>query len=331
MKHEHLQPDDDAEIGALLREVGPGEQLSSAATEEVRRAVRAEWLVAVTQRRRRRRVATIGIAASFALVVFVAAWVLRFNASAVELPVSIAYVQGVAQLQLASQTVRTVKVSEDVPIGSVLITDAATRIALGYGTDVSVRIDEGTRIERVSGDRFRLIEGALYVDADPNASGHDLIVETAAGDVRHLGTQYQVRQLKEIVEVSIREGRVEIALPNGAALASAGERVKIDAAGELERQAISAQDPQWNWAEGVTPPFAIDDRTLAEFLDWVARETGREVIYASTDAQTIARSLKLRGSIEGLDPETALSAVLSTTEFVRYDTRDNLIGVQLAR
>jgi ferric-dicitrate binding protein FerR (iron transport regulator) len=174
-----------------------------------------------------------------------------------------------------------------------------------------------------------LTDGALYVDADPAATDHDLIVETVAGDVRHLGTQYQVRQSKGILEVSIREGRVEIAHPHGAALASAGERVRINAAGEIERQAISAQDSDWDWAEKTTPPFAIDDRTLADFLDWVARQTGRQIVYASSEAQTVAQSLKLRGSIEGLDPDTALSAVLSTTDFVRYETNPNLIGVEL--
>lgn len=331
MKFEHSQPDDDAEIEALLREVGAGDQIPFAAAQEVRRAVHDEWLATVAQRKRRRRVMTFGIAASFAFVVFVATWIFRLNVTAADLPVSIAYVDGAAQLRLASQPVRTVTVGDDFPIGSVLATDAATRIALEYGTGVSMRIDRASTIQRTSSDRFRLTEGGLYVDADPAAIDHDLIVETVAGDVRHLGTQYQVRQSKGIVEVSIREGRVEIAHSDGAALVSAGERLRINAAGEIERQAISGQDSEWNWAEQAAPPFIIDDRTLADFLEWVARQTGRQIVYASPEAQAIAQSLKLRGSIEGLDPDTALAAVLSTTDFVRYETSANLIGVQLAR
>jgi len=38
----------------------------------------------------------------------------------------------------------------------------------------------------------------------------------------------------------------------------------------------------------------------------------------------------LRGSIAGLDPDTALSAVLSTTQLHRYQTKDELIGIALA-
>jgi hypothetical protein len=76
--------------------------------------------------------------------------------------------------------------------------------------------------------------------------------------------------------------------------------------------------------------FAIDNRTLAEFLEWAARETGRRVVYASAAAQHAAQSLKLHGSIEGLKPDTALSAVLATTDLTQYQSGDDLIGVRLA-
>ena len=123
---------------------------------------------------------------------------------------------------------------------------------------------------------------------------------------------------------------VQIAGSHGDALASAGEQVRITADGEIERGAISAQDPAWDWAEETSPVFAIHNRTLAEFLEWVARETGRQVVYASADAQRAAETLTLRGSIEGLDPDTALSAVLATTDLTRYESGDGLIGVRLA-
>jgi ferric-dicitrate binding protein FerR (iron transport regulator) len=332
MKLEQSQPDDDTEIEALLREVGAGNQIPFAAAEEVRRAVHQEWLTVVAQRKRRRRIATFGIAASFALMMAVASWVLRSSVPSSELQTVVAYVDGAAQFQPSAQgSMERLSVGNALPVGGVLLTDGSTRVALEYGTAVSMRVDRASKIERVGGNRFRLSAGAVYIDADPKADEHELIVETPAGDVRHLGTQYQVRQSNGLIEIGIREGRVEITKPDRSALASAGELLRINAEGEIDRQAISAQDPQWDWAEQTTPPFSIDDRTLAEFLEWVGRETGRQVIYASPEAQTIAQTLKLRGSIEGLDPDTALSAVLSTTEFVRYDTSDNLIGVQLAR
>lgn len=332
MKREHDDMNSDDGVEALLRRVGARDEPSAAVTREVQRAVHDEWRAAVAQRRRRRRTVAFGIAASIALIVVVASWTLRFAAPAPDIAVTIARIEGEALLQSsAADPSRVIEIGDTVAVGTVLITDQAARIALAHGTDTSIRIDRGSRVERVSPDRFRLSAGAVYIDAHPGTEDRDLVIETLAGEVRHLGTQYQIRESNEGVEVTIREGRVEISRPNGAALASAGERVRITAGGEVERSAISAQDPSWDWAEATSPPFAINDRTLAEFLGWAARETARQVAYASPEAQRTAEALKLRGSIEGLDPDTALSAVLSTTHFTRYESDDDLIGVRLAK
>lgn len=332
MTREHDDMTSDDGVAALLRQVGVRDEPSAAMMEEVRHAVHHEWRAAVKQRKQRRRVVAFGIAASIAFIMVVASWTLRFVAPDAAVEVTIARVDGEARLQTApADPLRTIAVGDSVAVGAALTTDAATRLALTYGDGASLRLDRGSRIERVSPERFRLSAGAVYIDADPNARHHELVIETLAGEVRHLGTQYQVRQSNEHVEVSIREGRVEIARSNGAALASAGERVRMTAGGEIERDAISAQDASWDWAEATSPTFTIHDRTLAEFLDWAARETGRQIAYASPEAQRAAQTLKLRGSIEGLDPDTALSAVLSTTEFTRYESGDDLIGVRLAK
>jgi len=148
--------------------------------------------------------------------------------------------------------------------------------------------------------------------------------------VRHLGTQYQVRQTARAVDVSIREGRIEVVNVNGDAIASAGEHLRILGDGSIERTTITSNDPRWQWASQAAPLFEIDNRTLAAFLDWVARETGRSVVYATPQARVTAEAVKLHGSIAGLDPDAALAAVLSTTELRRYQTTDDVIGVALA-
>lgn len=332
MTREHDDMTSDDGVAALLRQVGVRDEPSTAVMEDVRRAIHHEWRATVTQRKRRRRIVAFGIAASIAFIVVVASWTVRFAAPDPAIALTIARVDGEAMLQATSaDPLRTIGVGDSIAVGAILTTDAVTRLALAYGDGASLRIDRGSRIQRISPERFRLSAGAVYIDADSQAQ-HDLVIETLAGEVRHVGTQYQVRQSSELVEISIREGRVEIARSNGAALASAGERVRITAAGQVERGAVSAQDASWDWAEATSPTFAIHDRTLAEFLDWAARETGRQVAYASPEAQRTAKALRLRGSIEGLDPDTALSAVLSTTtDFTRYESGDDLIGVRLAK
>jgi len=328
-EHEHDVTTDEDGIETLLREVGARDEPSSEAADEVRRAVHAQWRATVALQRRQRRLVMFGVAASLALFAVVASWTFRLVVPVSNIAVTIAHIDGDSSLQLAPRRVKNV--GDTMAVGDVLTTDESTRVALAYGARTSVRIDRDTTVERLAPDRFRLSRGAIYVDAYPQAQDQELVIQTRAGDVRHLGTQYQIRQSNEGVEIAAREGRVEIERQAGSALVSAGERVRISAAGRIERDAISAQDPFWDWAESASPVFAIDNRTLAEFLEWAARETGRRVVYASQAAQDAAETLRLRGSIEGLDPETALSAVLSTTEFKRYDNGGDWIGIQLGR
>jgi hypothetical protein len=132
------------------------------------------------------------------------------------------------------------------------------------------------------------------------------------------------------MEVSVREGRVMIANAAGTSSGVAGERIRVTPRGEIVRSTVPAHDPSWRWAAHTAPLFDINEHTFAAFADWVARETGRKVVYATSDAQNAANALTLRGSIAGLDPDTALSAVLSTTQLRRYETKDELIGIALA-
>ena len=85
-------------------------------------------------------------------------------------------------------------------------------------------------------------------------------------------------------------------------MARAGEQLTIGSTGALTRAAVDRQDPGWNWITDVTPPYAIEDRRLAEFLAWVCRETGRDLVFASPQVEAEAREIILRGSVAGRQP-----------------------------
>jgi ferric-dicitrate binding protein FerR (iron transport regulator) len=147
--------------------------------------------------------------------------------------------------------------------------------------------------------------------------------------VRHLGTQYMLVARPELLDVSIREGRVSIGNKQSQLIASAGERIRVSPTGAIERTTIRATDDSWDWTMAATPAFQIDNQSLAAFLAWISRQTGRAVVFESPQARSAAAHVILRGSIEGLDPDTALSVVLSTTQLHRYPTADDSIGIAL--
>lgn len=322
-------PADEAGIEELLRQVGARDEPAADMMREVEAAVHAEWQSMLRDRRRKRAFMTVGIAASAVLAIGVSVLGVRYLQPAPIAVAQITRIDGHVLVRPESQAAREIAVAHSVATGETIQTDDRSRAALRFGDGLSLRLDHDTIVQIASTDELVLTAGALYIDSQAQ-NPQALTIRTDAGSVRHVGTQYQVRTRADEMEVSVREGRVEIANAAGTSSGVAGERIRVTPRGEIVRSTVPAHDPSWRWAAHAAPLFDINERTFAAFAEWVARETGRKVVYASGDAQRTANQVTLRGSIAGLDPDTALSAVLSTTQLRRYDTTDELIGIALA-
>jgi hypothetical protein len=324
--------DDDAGLGDLLREVGAREEPDEQLTQVVHEAVRAEWR-AVVRARSRRRWLVVALAAGVVGLV-TATVVLRVPQPEPQWVADIVRVEGQPRMEFGGRQ-HQVRTGEALRTGTHLQTaDARVALELGSSRTLSLRIDVNSHVLFKAPDVIELQAGALYVDASAIATTLPLTVQTAAGAVRHVGTQYQVRSVAgrmNGIEVSIREGRVEIASNFGTNTGVAGEQVAVSTAGGIERRALSSYDASWQWTTRVAPPFDITDRPLSAFLEWVARETGCELVYDSSAVQRAAAELQLFGSIAGLDPETALSAVLSTTKFRRLQAPQGTLLIALTK
>lgn len=321
--------DDEATVGALLRAAGPRDMPPAALAREVRAAVEAEWhaVVAARRRERRRRYATLAMAAGVGALA-IGAWWLRPQATPEAAVVAAALrVDGtVRELARAADDASGFAVAAGLPlrVGDSLATGPDGRLALEWQAGGSVRVDAGTRVE-LGADRLRLRAGAVYVES--GADGRAPLVETPLGIVHHLGTRYEVRVAPRSVAVTVRDGRVGIQAPRRAeVVGTGGERVTVETGGGVAREAVPAYGAHWEWVESVAPPFAIEGRTLADFVAWSARESGRELRYASPEVRAAAAALVLHGSTEGLSPAAALSAVLATTRF-RAQVQDGALVV----
>ena len=315
---------DDAGIEQLLREAGVRDLPPPAVMEEVRDAVHSEWRQMVGQRARRKHVIGYAIAAGVAAVAVATTFTVLFIAKPSMTLAQVERVAGSLEVDPAGfGEWHTVAPGEQVKTGDTLRTDEGSSAALDFGDGVSVRIDAGSLIEITAPDRLALDHGGLYVDAAPRAAGskmHPLVVETPYGSVRHLGTQYQVRASRTGIEVSIREGRVQIENAAGKHTGDAGEQLLVAREGELSRGTVAPNDPSWQWAVRIAPALDIEHQPLTAFLDWVARETGKQVVYATPQLQLAASQLILRGSVDELSPEQALTAVLAPTAFSQRET-----------
>jgi ferric-dicitrate binding protein FerR (iron transport regulator) len=214
--------------------------------------------------------------------------------------------------------------------GENLMTGARGRAALQLPDGVSLRMDHDTRITFLDAGHVQVKSGAVYVEAGtvPSAS-RSLRVTTPAGVVWHVGTQYEARIVKGATRLRVREGRVDLIPTQGAPqTAHVGEELLVSTAGTVARSAISPSDPEWQWAANAAPSFDIDGRPVREFLTWVGRELGREIVFATPESEAEAERAVLSGSVNGLAPAEALAAVLPTTS-LRSTERDGKIEITL--
>jgi ferric-dicitrate binding protein FerR (iron transport regulator) len=283
----------------------------------VRAAVEAEWRELVTSRQRQRRVtAWTSIAAGLAAVA-VGAWLVVSLSGRERSPLATLIVAtGAIEVRNGpSADWEPLTQGSTVSTGDEVRTTESSRVALELVSGVELRLDRASRLVFNERDLATLEQGAAYVDsgvaAGPIIGGFAL--RTSAGTVWHVGTQYEARVSASRLRVGIREGGVRIDTPRGAVSGVAGEQIVVDR-GQVTRSDLVAHDASWSWVGAVAPAFEIEGRTFAEFLRWVARETGREVVYASSDAAGEASRIVLRGSIEGLPPDESIAAVGSTTE-----------------
>lgn len=305
---------DDRDLERLLGAAGARVQPSARAMAEARAAVEAEWRATVAARRSRRRTMTWAAAAGIA-VAAVAVWIARPLVGPGDGPVA-AMARVVGDVQQDSGDGRWVPLSatDSIAAGSRLRTGADGRAALRLSDGVELRLDSGTVIAFEDASHARLGDGAVYVDAgvgsDSGSPGFSL--ETPAGNVRHLGTQYEARIADGALRVAIREGRVEIDARGGKLRGDAGEQLVLQQ-GRVVRSQLAPTADEWHWVATITPPFEVEGRSVDAFLAWVARETGRAIVYATPEAARRAREVALRGTVESLTPDEAVVAVLSTT------------------
>jgi ferric-dicitrate binding protein FerR (iron transport regulator) len=318
---------DDAEIATLLRGAGTRIDPPADMARAVQAAVHAEWQQVVATRQRRR-MFVWAAAASIGAVAIGSIVAVRFLNETGQPIATLQRTDGDVFIRSQDTWVR-VAAGQRVAVGEGVRSEG--RAALEFDNGLAVRLDRGTAFELETSERLALRTGAVYVDANPKRAHGAFIVSTHAGDVRHLGTQYVVRMHVDGIEVSVREGRVSIDNDAGSTAASAGERVEVSLRGEVRRGSIAPTAEQWRWASEVAPSFVIENASLAAFLDWIARETGRALVYESPQAQAAAATVTLHGSIAELAPDVALTAVLATTPLRRDETKAETIAIGFAR
>lgn len=324
-EYNRTQIDDRDPIAELLRLAGPRAEVPALTSQRVRLAVREEWRHKIHQRNRRKRSiqVLIGFAAA-AGVVIAAGLLLRPEPSLPpsDPPVDVARVSmviGSAQVSTtagsAPRTVQPARSNDTIRVGDIVETDGEGLASLQLGEGQSLRIHHATRFWFTSPNKIHLERGTLFFDSGPDATAvSDIHVETAYGVVHEIGTQFEVRLIDRDLRIRVREGAVDLEKDSTLHRAEMGSQLLLHNGHDLTRQTVPIYGPEWDWILSLSPEFNIEGRTLAEFLEWVSRETGWDMQISDRVATAESLTVTLHGSITGLRPDEALEAVLPTCD-----------------
>ena len=279
---------------------------------------------ASTMRSRVRTMLGFALAAGIAAIA-VFAWTERHQPAAPVLVARIATLTGGASLREDRGEI-IARVALPIHSGTTLSTSEG-RVALTFGDSLSLRIDRQTRLRFDSRNQVTLLEGALYVDSGGVNAVPALRIETPAGVVRHVGTQFQVQVTGNTTRVRVREGRVLLERASGAPTdIAAGDELRV-AGDELRWQhGLPSFGAEWEWSAGIAPALEIENRPLAEFLAWTAREHGWQIQYTDETLQHRTLDIRLHGSLYELDSAAMLERVALVTG-VNLQAREGVLWV----
>jgi len=311
-------------IEDLIRLGGEREMPSAEGMERARAAAEESWRRGFEQRSKssgfRWRI-PLGLAAA-AGATALALW-LGFTPSPSSPSVTVARIvalQGVAGIQHGDHASPAGK--DSVVLSGATLTTANGRVATALIDGVSLRLDRDSRVRFDDADRVTLIAGTVYVDSGGINTGSGLVIETPAGGVAHVGTQFLVSVGGDATRVRVREGRVLLA---NAAIA-AGEELEVRDGAQTWRRGLPSFGAPWEEFTHVAPTLDIEGRPLAEFLAWLAREHGWRLRYSSDALQQRTHEIRLHGSVDGLDTAAMLERMTLVTGLV-IEARDGVLFV----
>ncbi len=304
--------------------------IAEEALARMRSAVASEWRTAHGARRPPHSVNRLrySVAASIAVAVLSAWWLIDRDASG--------QILGVVRSEGAVGLVAHRRLFGDSTLAHGAELRTGPRITAIATTDVSL-MDGGTLIIR-QGSVFTaspphvivLESGSIYVDFDPAARHGDLVVRTPLGELRHVGTQFDVTVRAGEERIAVREGLVRVTGHTSTDI-SAGRAIVIDATGIRSTDTVQPYDREWGWVEAAMATPAIEGQTAAAFLHWLSRTTGKRLVWADDESRRLAERTTLHGSIESLAIDVAANAVLATTSLhARIDDKTIFVAADTA-
>lgn len=215
---------------------------------------------------------------------------------------------------------------DEIYVGMTIETGDGQGMSFLLARNESLRLDEDSALRVDTRDQFTLLRGRVYADTGEFVyRDGGLRIDTAFGAVTDIGTQFAVSIQDDLLDVAVREGRVDVRNDTHKYVAMSGERIRLLEQGEVDVDPLALTDEYWNWTTNLAPAFDIEGRSLMDFLKWAARESGRILYFEDTELRMAAMRTDLHGSIADFSPLEAIESVLATTAFRYHIEHDRIV------
>ncbi len=303
---------DEDKVETLLRGAGKRTPLPEDVQDRLEQSFRSE-LAATRRKRQITRLGAIGLVASLFISVLVI-----FNGPG-DLPrmevASVSRDKGESTWSFEG-TSGPLKAGNIIAAGDSIKTEDGAVSLNPTGTDVDVRIAQYSEVVFVDATTIQLHHGSVYVDSQSTAPHYPLQVITNGISVMHIGTQYMITHTSDRIEIAVREGEVIIDHGNEpihSRGADGNGELTLFTTGEAYQQfSIDIHDERWTWASELSPEIETDNMPIAEFLDWISRETGFSIVYVDVRLSDVDR---IKGSTATSNAMRALDEAMSITPF----------------
>jgi transmembrane sensor len=181
-----------------------------------------------------------------------------------------------------------------------------SEVTLDAGSAIAVEFQHGER-------RVRLLRGAAFFQV--THTGEPFVVEAAGGEVRVLGTQFEVRDQGEGAQVTVRSGRVAVAAAKGqrARELTANQQLAYADGRSGELLAVDS-DSRLAWRQGWLNYYQVP---LAQVIEDLGRyypgrivllegELGQRKVSGSFPVQAPLLALDSLGKVMGFSRQTVL-------------------------
>jgi ferric-dicitrate binding protein FerR (iron transport regulator) len=286
-----MNEEEDDPVATLVRLAGRRAEVNAERTARVRAAVEDEWRSTLQRRRWLRVGAAVAVAATIAGVLL-----LRTPPAETVRPLTVP--------PTVVAVVQAVHGTADLPVGTKLRVGAEVRMPANATASLAwngatLRLDGGTRVRLDGADVASLQQGAVYYAGDRGR----ITLRTPFGDVRDVGTKFEVRLLADTARVRVREGAVSM---RGTTARAGTELVATRAA--IAQHPVATTGDEWAWIEGAAPPIVLEGKTLDEVLRYVAEEKGLRLQARDATGVRLHGDVPLTAS-EALDAATVAAGV----------------------